>query len=409
MAGPIPVHDMTRILPHNTWLYFLAQSINLTCAVMSVTMAPIASATLAPDPWMSTIPYGCQFLFVMLMTYPASRIMAATGRKKAFLLATLPLAASGIAGFLAIEKGTFILLVISHCLLGTYIAFANFNRFAATDGIASTLKSLAISLVVAGGVVAAIIGPLLTSQLKDIEGLRAFSACYGAFIGLAVISLILNLLTSNTQISARKTHEVPAHSVSTLSIVKNKAVLSAIAIAAVGYGLMNLLMIQASMHMSHMHVHFSDISAAIQWHVLAMFAPSFITGRLMQRFGLKTIVFVGIVLILASSALNIASADYAVLTASLIMLGVGWNFTYVGGSALLAHALEETPEHAMKVQGLNDLGISIMATAGAFAPAFLLTRIGWTGTNLLSMLLCVVLLAFSAIGLSRRHRSPLVR
>jgi len=187
---------MNHRLPFRTYLYFLAQSVNLTTAVMSVTMAALVGATLAPEPWMSTIPYGFQFLFVMIMTYPASRLMSIIGRKKSFLLATIPLAASGVAGFLAVERGLFLLLVAAHSLLGVYIAFANFNRFAATDGIFADLKPRAISLVVAGGVLAAIIGPLLTDNLKDFGSLQSFSACYAAFVGLAVVSLVLNLLVT---------------------------------------------------------------------------------------------------------------------------------------------------------------------------------------------------------------------
>jgi len=150
---------MSMRLPAKTWFYFLAQSINLTTAVMSVSMAALVGASLAPTPGLSTVPYGFQFLFVMLVTWPAARLMARIGRKKSFLCATIPLAFSGIAGYLAIKQQLFILLIVSHSLLGIYIAFANFNRFAATDHIDDHLKSRAISLVVAGGVIAAITGP----------------------------------------------------------------------------------------------------------------------------------------------------------------------------------------------------------------------------------------------------------
>ncbi len=393
---------MNHRLPFRTYLYFLAQSVNLTTAVMSVTMAALVGAALAPEPWMSTIPYGFQFLFVMIMTYPASRLMSAIGRKKSFLLATIPLVASGVAGFLAVEQGFFLLLVAAHSLLGVYIAFANFNRFAATDGISADLKPRAISLVVAGGVLAAIIGPLLTTNLKDFGSLQAFSACYAAFVGLAVVSLVLNLFVTEAAAHPGQASGTGKRNVQIRVVLKNKVIVLAIVIAAVGYGLMNLLMIQASMHMSNMHVHFSDVSAAIQWHVLAMFAPSFVTGFLIQRLGLRTIIFSGVLLLLASSAVNIASHDYLALSISLIALGLGWNFTYVGGSALLTQALEGSPELSVKVQGLNDFGISVMATFGAFAPAFLLTWLGWNGTNLMSIGLCLVLLAFSAVVLGRR-------
>ena len=285
---------MSERLPFKTYIYFLAQSINLTTAVMSVTMAALVGASLALDPSLSTVPYGFQFLFVMLMTFPVSKLMATVGRKKSFLLATFPLALSGIVGYWAVEQKAFALLVVSHALLGIYIAFANFNRFAATDGVSSQLKPRAISLVVAGGVIAAILGPLLTSSLKDFAGVQSFAACYAAFTGLATLSLILNLFVGATP-PGEKSNHVAKHRASALqSALQNKTVLLAVAIAAIGYGIMNLLMIQSSMHMSGMHVHFSDVSSAIQWHVLAMFAPSFFTGVIIQRLGLRMVIFTGI-------------------------------------------------------------------------------------------------------------------
>ncbi|MCX5465933.1 MFS transporter [Alcaligenes parafaecalis] len=383
-------------LPYRTYLYFLAQSINLTTAVMSVTMAALVGGSLAPEPWLSTVPYGFQFLFVMLFTLPASRLMAAIGRKKSFLLASLPLAASGVVGFWAIEMKQFSWLVASHALLGIYIAFANFNRFAATDGLNSTLKPRAISLVVAGGVIAAVSGPLLIQGLKTSSLGQEFAACYGAFTMLAVVSLILNLFIKGVK-PVHNTALKKASRGQTLTLVlHNKTVATAICIAAIGYGIMNLLMIQASMYMSHLHVHFSDISTAIQWHVLAMFAPSFFTGILIQKFGLKTIAISGIVLLLLSSLSNLVAHGYTALSLSLLILGLGWNFTYVGGSALLTNNLEGKPQ-ALEVQGLNDLGVSIFATLGAFAPAFLFSFAGWGGTNILSGILCLVLLLLSLI------------
>ncbi|MGO3870014.1 MAG: MFS transporter [Alcaligenes sp.] len=386
----------TTQLPFKTYLYFLAQSINLTTAVMSVTMAALVGGSLAPEPWLSTVPYGFQFLFVMLFTLPASKLMAAIGRKKSFLLASLPLAASGVVGYWAIEMKQFSWLVVSHALLGMYIAFANFNRFAATDGLNSNLKPRAISLVVAGGVIAAVSGPLLIRGLKTSSLGAEFAACYAAFTLLAVISFILNLCIKEVQPVQQAARKKTNRGQTLGLVLHDKTLAIAICIAAIGYGIMNLLMIQASMHMSHLHVHFSDISTAIQWHVLAMFAPSFFTGILIQKFGLKTIAITGILLLLLSSLINIVGHSYTTLSLSLLILGLGWNFTYVGGSALLTETLEGKPQF-LEVQGLNDLGVSICATLGAFAPAFLFSFAGWGGTNILSAMICLVLLLLSLL------------
>jgi len=385
---------MSSKLPFNTYLYFLAQSINLTAAVMSVAMAAIVGASLTPSLWLSTVPYGFQFLFVMLMTVPASRLMSRIGRKPAFLLATVPLALAGAAGYLAIDRGSFVLLTVSHALLGTYIAFANFNRFAATDGLDAGLKPRAISLVVAGGVLAALTGPLLADRLKDVAGFAPFALCYAAFTGLALLSFVVHLAVRDAPGAARHQAAAKGDAGAAWRVIRRTpALAAAIAVAALGYGIMNLLMVQASLHMAGLHMHFSAVGTAIQWHVVAMFAPSFFTGAIIARLGLTAVVSGGIALLIASSILNLLSDHYWMLVASLVALGLGWNFTYVGGSALLARVLGEHP-HAIEVQGLNDLGLSILATAGAFLPALLLQGLGWTGTNLACIALCVALLLY---------------
>ena len=395
---------MNTTLPRRTYLYFTAQSINLTTAVMSVTMAAIVGAALAPDAAWSTVPYGFQFLCLMLATYPVSRLMSRIGRKKAFMLGAIPLAVSGVSGFLAVEHQHFATLVLSHSALGVYIAFANFNRFAATDNLSQALKPKALSLVVAGGVIAAVVGPTLTEWLRDVGGYPLFSLCYAAFIGLALLSLLIAVCLPNDTGLAAATGSA-ATSASSRSEPLSPSVLVAMAVAALGYGIMNLLMIQASMHMKHMHEDFTDVRLAIQWHVIAMFAPSFFTGAIIQRLGIRTTICAGLALLIGCSALNIWSHSYSMMTAALIALGLGWNLTYVGGGALLAQSLQNSPA-AMQMQGKNDLAIAVFATVGAFSPSLLLGTVGWDGTNAICMALCIVLLMATAGLLQRKVSGP---
>ncbi|MCO1619406.1 MAG: MFS transporter [Pseudomonas alloputida] len=385
---------MNSTLPRRTYLYFTAQSINLTTAVMSVTMAAIVGASLAPDAAWSTVPYGFQFLCLMLATYPVSRLMSRIGRKKAFMLGAIPLALSGVSGFLAVEHQHFPTLVLSHSALGVYIAFANFNRFAATDNLSQALKPKALSLVVAGGVIAAVVGPTLTEWLRDVGGFPLFSLCYAAFVGLALLSLLIALCLPNDAGTASAVNST-AKPASTRAEPAGPSVVVAMAVAALGYGIMNLLMIQASMHMKHMHEDFTDVRLAIQWHVIAMFAPSFFTGAIIQRLGIKTTICAGLALLIGCSAMNIWSHSYAMMTLALIALGLGWNLTYVGGGALLAQSLQNSPA-AMQMQGKNDLAIAVFATIGAFSPSLLLSSVGWDGTNAICMVLCMGLLVATA-------------
>lgn len=387
---------MTETLPARTYLYFIAQSVNLTTAVMSVTMAALVGAALAPDPAWSTVPYGFQFLCVMLATYPVSWLMGRIGRRRAFMLGALPLALSGVSGFLAVQHQHFVALILSHCALGVYIAFANFNRFAATDNLTQHLKARALSLVVAGGVIAAVVGPALTGWLRDVGGYPLFSLCYAAFVGLALVSWLIALCLPKDKPVNGPQQDLRACEAGQLA--PRRVLVLAMSVAALGYGIMNLLMIQASLHMKGMNQDFSDVRMAIQWHVVAMFAPSFFTGSIIQRLGIKMTICAGLGLFVVSTALNMGSSSYAVMTAALIALGLGWNLTYVGGGALLAQGLQYSPE-AMRLQGKNDLAIAVCATLGAFTPSLLLDTAGWTGTNALCMVLCLGLLLATALRL----------
>jgi MFS family permease len=389
---------MSSTLPRRTYLYFTAQSINLTTAVMSVTMAAIVGAALAPAATWCTVPYGFQFLCLMLATYPVSRLMSRIGRKRAFMLGSIPLAVSGICGYLAVQYQHFPTLVISHSALGIYIAFANFNRFAATDNLAQDLKPKALSLVVAGGVIAAVVGPALTEWLRDVGGYPLFSLCYAAFVGLAVMSLLTAAcLPGDTDTAGNDREAKPA---GTAAEPLSPVVAVAMAVAALGYGIMNLLMIQASMHED-----FSDVRLAIQWHVIAMFAPSFFTGAIIHKLGIRATICLGLGLLIGCTAMNMWSHSYAMMTLSLIALGLGWNLTYVGGGALLAQTLQNSPA-AMQMQGKNDLAIAVFATVGAFSPALLLGTVGWEGTNAICMALCIVLLMATAGLLQRKVSGP---
>lgn len=380
-------------LPLRTWLYFLAQSINLTAAVMSVSMAALVGATLAPVSWAATIPYGSQFLLLMLCTIPASRLMARWGRQKAFLLSCLPLALAGVSGYAAVQGRQFWLLMLAHALLGIYIAFANFNRFAATDGLDAARRPRAISLVVAGGLIAAFSGPLLSQQLQHVAGMGEFAGAYLVFVALAAVALLINLLIGHTPpADTRQAGSIrPATGPLLRAVLQHPGTRLAALVSALGFGLMNLLMIQSSIQLSvGLCSGFDDISQAIQWHVLAMFAPSLFAGRLVSWLDAKKLSLLGVLLVAGSAAINLIAADYSTIVAALILLGLGWNFTYVGGSALFTEHSAPMP-HAVELQGVNDLAISILATLGAFLPALLHATIGWNGTNLLAIGLCLLL------------------
>ncbi|WP_246174231.1 MFS transporter [Paraburkholderia hayleyella] len=380
-------------LPGGTYLLTLCQAINLTTAVVSVTIAALVGSMLAPSHTWATVPYGVQFAAVAMVTYPASSFMRRYGRKRGFLLGAICLIAAGCIGYMAVVHSSFVQLIIAHGLLGMYVAFANFYRFAAVDGLVPKMRSKGVSLVVGGGIVAAISGPLLSIGLKDVPGFAPFALCYASFIvlGIGTIALIVFWRPVASVKPAAAPAETPA------AITAAAPVTVAVIAAALSYLIMNMIMIQASLLMASMCVAFDTSSFVIQGHVIAMFAPSFVTGMILLRAGHRNTLLAGYLFLAGSAVLGIWGWGLGAIVSGLIMLGIGWNFGYVGGGALLACSLTEHNRH--RLQGINDLIIAIFATAGAFLPAILQATIGWQNTNLLCLILCVVAACLTWFGL----------
>lgn len=370
-------------LPVATFILFLCQAVNLTAAVISVTIAALVGAKIAPDRTWATVPYGIQFAVVAVLTYPAAALMRRFGRKKGFLLGALLLITAGCIGYDALVRSSFVELIVAHSFLGAYVAFANYYRFAAVDNLSAELRPRGISLVVAGGMVAAVTGPLVSIGLQDVGGYAPYSICYAFFIVLGVITIGLLSLWKPTAATQAK---LPA--VWPIGANFSAPVLLAMFASASAYLIMNLLMVQASLVMESMCVPFKASTLAIQGHVLAMFAPSFITGAVISRIGFRNVLLAGFAMIAAAALLGIWNLGFAAMVGALLLLGSGWNFSYVGGGALLAKHL--TDENRHRLQGINDSVIAICATFGAFAPAFLQVAIGWQNTNMLCLLICLI-------------------
>ena len=371
-------------LPRYVYLYFLCQSIHLIVAVVSVVVVVAAGEIFAPSSTLLSIPYGVQFLFLLLGTYPASMLMKKYGRVFGFTLSTFFLFFAGLVGYVAFVIESFALLILSHGGVGLFIAFANFYRYAITDNLPKALQPSALSLVIAGGVVASVIAPMMSITLKDVAGFPPFSLCYASFSLLAVVNLILIYFFPIHK------NELPKRPEKGKGIARPELRLAAIVsifVAAVGYGLMNLIMIQSSQKMSHIHTIFEDSTLAIQWHVIAMFLPSFFTGILIHRFGHVPVVIMGYIFLISSFCLNIQIISYYGIFISLILLGIGWNFTYVAGSSLFALSTASTLGK-YRWQGIGDTIIAVFAMLGAVFPSFLLNEIGWVNSNAVAITIC---------------------
>jgi len=397
------VNRFLPILPRATYLLSLAQALNLTCAVISVTIAAIVGTHLAASPVLGTVPYGVQFASVMLCTYPASMLMRRYGRRMIFSFGAIMLISAGVVGYFAVAHSNFTWLIFSHVQLGMYVACANFYRFAAVDNVEFAARPKAIALVVSGGVLAAIIGPAIANSLRIVTGFTDYSLCYAVFCVLGVATLLLMAAwqpqsTGSLPEPISKKPEMPLRAGIGLPIMV------AIYCSASGYFLMNLLMVQASLVMKDI-CSFSALSFAIEVHVLSMFAPSFITGYIITWIGLQRILLIGFLLISSAIALGMFDVSYELVFGSLTLLGLGWNLTYVGGGALLAQSVNEHDRH--RWQGINDTVIAACATLGALLPAPMMTLLGWNWSNIALAPICIIGFLLCTKVLSRSELLPI--
>ncbi|ENW98665.1 hypothetical protein F900_02748 [Acinetobacter modestus] len=383
-------------LPRYVYYLLVAQAFNLIAAVLSVTVAAIVGLKLAPTQALATVPYGLQFLAMLLTTFIFSFLMKKLGRHLVFQFGCVCLFSAGVLGYLALQQQQFYLLCLSHFSLGLFISTANFYRFAASDRLATDLIPKATAMVISGGVVAAVIAPMLAIQFQQVQGLPDFTAIYLVF---SVLALFLSpiLYVWNQQFQLQQIQQIETASIPRAKL-PNTLIIAAVISGAFAYYIMNVMMIMSSLHLKEHHsFHYASIS--IQLHVLAMFIPSFFVSKLIQRWGTHTTIYVGFALLMLSSLIPMFGQVGIYINAALIVLGVGWNFAYSGASTLLA-GLNEQQKH--RVQGINETGIALFATLGAFLPAPILSGLGWINANLLalfmSFMVFILLLILSRQG-----------
>lgn len=382
----------------------VAQALFQTASVLIMTVGGLAGLQLAPDKSLATLPIACVALGTAIATVPASLLMGRLGRRPGFILGTLLGAAGGGLATWAMLAGSFPLLCAATVVVGGYQGFAQFYRFAAAEAASEAFKSRAISLVLAGGVVAALAGPHLGAATKDLIGASAYA---GSFLTVLTLSLVSAAVVASTPLGSQDVcSEADEPPRPWSELLRQPKLVAAVVGAAVGYGVMVLVMTATPLSMvGHAHA-VADAAFVIQWHVLGMFVPSFFTGWLVKRFGLTTMMLTGVALLLTHVALAVSGVALLNFLSGLVLLGVGWNFLYIGGSTLLT----ETYRHSerSRVQGLNDFLIVGVVAAGSFSAGALTDAFGWRGLNLTAapfLILAGVVVAYGAPQEARRARS----
>lgn len=332
---------------------------------------------LAPDPAWATLPLALQYMTTMLVIFYVSHLMKTKGRRYMFVRGALVGVVGLLIASLGIWMGNFVLFALSSVLIGTHTAVGQFYRFAAAEAVSSEYKAKAISLTMAGGVLAAFVGPNLAIYTKNMLG-YVFLASY---LALVLMSLVVAFVSSRLELPSIPDDDVEMRPL--LQIALQPKYLLAIVAAMIGYGVMNFLMTATPLAM-HGHDHsFSNTATVIQWHLFAMFAPSFFTGDLIRKFGVLQIMIVGCVLLVLCALINLNGTSLLHFEAALILLGVGWNFLYIGATTLLTDTY--TSNERSKAQGLNDTFVFATLTITSLASGAMVAQFGWQPINLYSI------------------------
>jgi len=360
----------------------------------------LAGMALATNPALGTLPVTTWVLGGAIATLPASLYMKRVGRTQGLIAGAATGIVAALVCALAIGLGDFWLLCLGTLIFGASNATGQYYRFAAADVSPYDYKARAISLVLAGGLVGGIIGPGMSRFSVD-----AFSDRYlGAYLLLIVFSLVTIALLSATRIPNPPAAENSSGGRPLREIVSQPKYIVAVLAGAVGYGVMNLLMTATPIAMGLCGHPFGDAAFVISSHVIAMFAPSLIAGSLIKRFGVLNIILVGAMLNVACIAVALSGVAVAHFWLSLVLLGVGWNFMYIGGTTLLTETYR--PEEKAKAQGTNDLCIFVMMVISSLTSGMLVTGAGWDRVNLFAVPLLVVVVAATIWLAMRRDRVP---
>lgn len=366
-------------MPITVWGLALAQALLGTGNILLVAVSALIGKELASHPAQITLPMAFQFLGVIAATLPAAHIMQRLGRKFGFLLGnSIGLVGAWVA-LQGLRASDIWIFAIGTMLIGVAIGTSQQYRFAALD-CAPNHRSRAISIVMGGGVLAAILGPNMADWARNwYEG----SAFVGSFYGLGALYLVAFVLIAILPLPPAKAKNHSEQPRTYKTLFKQPLLIAAIAAGSIGYGIMVLLMTATPLAMQYQEFAFPDITTVIQWHVLGMFVPSFFTGHLIRRFSSRTVILWGCWLLLLSIAVHVLGTSFAHFLIGLLLVGVGWNFTFIGGTHLLTYTYE--PAEQGKVQGINEFLVFTAAAIGSLFAGQGVVLIGWTGLNLLSI------------------------
>lgn len=394
-----------RLEKRNVAILVISQVMFMITAITVMTLSGVIGQRLSPDSSLATLPIAIMMIGTVVSTLPASLFMKRVGRRAGFVTgAVFGGVAGGALSFWAVAVESFWLFCAGSALLGLYQGFAMYYRFAAVDVASPAFRSRAMSFVLAGGVLAAFLGPWNASAL---EQLIAGVPSGGPYLMIAVFALVAVALLSQLQVPYSGEPHAGEPSRPMATIARQPAFLVALVSGAIGYGIMVLVMTATPLAMRSAGYAMSDVAFIMQWHVLGMYAPSFFTGSLIARFGVGRVITTGCLGLIATVGVAVQGTSLSHFWVALVLLGLGWNFLFIGGSHLLAGL--HTEAERGKVQGVNDLAIFVVVALASWLSGSLLFHLGWGALNLLMLApVALVLLAVFWMRLARSRASGLL-
>jgi predicted MFS family arabinose efflux permease len=381
----------------NLWFLTLAQGLYLTNNVTFIAINGLVGFALAPEPWLATLPVMAYVVGSAMATTLVAKVQQRLGRKRSFQIALLvALFSSLLCAFATLEK-QFWLLNLGTVIAGFYNANAQLYRFAAAELADKTAKEKAISWVLAGGILGAVLGPNMASWTRD-WFMQPFA---GAYITLAGVAVIAFGVISQIQFPEKRMdpNQEPGRALS--EIMRQPLFIVCTLTAALAYGVMNLLMAATPLAMEACQFSFDKTAWVLEWHVIGMFAPGFFTGALIKRIGVMWVLRMGVALNIACVMIALSGITFFHFLTALFLLGVGWNFLFTSSTTL---ALESyRPSERDKAQGAINFFVFLATALSALSSGVLITTQGWTLLNLGSIVpLTIIALALIWLGVQRK-------
>jgi MFS family permease len=380
------------------FLLACCQALLLTNGAGLITMNGLVGYTLADTKALATLGVTMYVLGSAVTTMPASLLMARIGRRRGFMAGAIINVGGCALAALAISRHSFVLYCAATAVIGIYNAIGLQYRFAAAEVAAPPDKAKAISLVLAGGVVGGFLGP---ESVRRAVGLFE-TPFLGGFVALAGYALIALVVQSLVHVPPPTLEERSGQGRPLSVIVRQPAFIVAVLAGAVGYGLMNLLMTATPIAMDICQHPFGAVAIVIEWHVVGMYAPGFFTGSLIRRFGVLNVILAGVVLVALCAGIALQGTTVTHFLVALVLLGIGWNFMYTGGTALLTEA--HAPAEKARVQGTNDFIVFAAMGVSSLASGAMVSAAGWDAMNR-AVLPVLVVIAAAVMWFAWRRRT----